>query len=87
MTKILCDMTGCKYNNSCCLSPAENSYCTKDEVHFTMNEEMYQLECAAFEENVEKEVECQNCQIKKYGGIKLPKKISFEKKESNNLDF
>ena len=44
MTRILCDMTGCKHNNSCCLSTAEKSYCTKEEVHFTVDEAMCQLE-------------------------------------------
>ena len=65
MTRILCDMTGCKHNNSCCLSTAEKSYCTKEEVHFTVDEAMCQLECSNFEESMEKEVECRNCQIQK----------------------
>lgn len=85
MTKILCDMTGCKYNNSCCLSSAENSYCTKEDIHISVNQEIYQLECLMFEEDMEKEVECQSCQIKKYGGIKLPKKIFFENKDSSEF--
>lgn len=87
MTKIICDMTGCKYNNSCCLSSADKSYCTKDKVHFTINQEICQIECAMFEEDMEKEVECKDCQIKKYGGIKLLKKVFFDEADINNLKF
>lgn len=87
MTKIICDMTGCKYNNSCCLSSATNSYCTKDQVHFTIDQEICQIECKMFEEDMNKEVECKDCQIIKYGGIKLPKKISFESTDLDNFDF
>lgn len=87
MTKILCDMTGCKYNNGCCLSSAEDTYCTREDVHFTINQEVYQLECAMFKEDMDREIECQTCQIKKYGGIKLQKKISFENKDHDDLNF
>lgn len=88
MTKILCDMTGCKYNDSCCLSSAQNNYyCTKDEVHFSVNEESCQIECMQFTEAMDKEVECTSCQIKKYGGIRLPKKIHFEQKDVDKFTF
>lgn len=87
MTKILCDMTGCKHNNSCCLSSAKDSYCTKENIHFTVDEAMCQLECANFEETMEKEVECRDCQIHKYGGIKLHRKIDFECQPSDKFNF
>ena len=87
MTRILCDMTGCKHNGSCCLSTANKSYCTKEEVHFTVDEAMCQLECSNFEESMEKEVECRNCQIQKYGGIKLQRKINFEHQPIDKFSF
>lgn len=87
MTKVLCDITGCKYNDSCCLSSAKESYCTKDKVHFKVDQEISQLECAMFEEAMDKEVECNSCQIKKYGGIRLPRKISFERRDSDEFTF
>ena len=44
MTKIICDLTGCKYNSSCCTSPAENKecYCTKDSIKLEIYDEMQQ---------------------------------------------
>lgn len=87
MTKILCDMTGCKYNDSCCLSPFGETYCTKDKVQFSVNQESCQLECRQFTEEMDKEVECTSCQIQKYGGIRLPKKINFEQKDIDKFTF
>lgn len=86
MTKILCEMTGCKYNDSCCLSSIKDGYCTKEAVSFRVDQEMCQLECAMFEEELDsKEVECQSCQIQKYGGIKLPTRINFEYSSSDKF--
>lgn len=88
MTKILCEMTGCKHNDSCCLSSAKNGYCTKEQISFRVDQEMCQLECAMFEEDFDtKEVECQACQIQKYGGIRLPKRISFEHSSTEDFKF
>ena len=88
MTKVLCEMTGCKYNNSCCLSSAKNGYCTKEAISFRVDQEMCQLECEMFEEDLgTKEVECQACQIQKYGGIRLPRKLNFEQQSIENFKF
>lgn len=80
MTRINCELTGCKYNSSCCTSPAEGkkSYCTKAEIDLIVDPDIYQLDCSMFEEDNEKAIECRECQIDKYGGIKLMKEIKFE---------
>lgn len=79
MTTIICDMTGCKYNSSCCLAPKDDSLCicTKENITLKIDEEISQLDCAMFEENDSKEIECTSCQVDKYGGIKLPQIIKF----------
>lgn len=73
MTKVTCQMTNCKYNSSCCSSPHDSvdTYCKKEDISLIIDEELCQLECACFEEVYDKEVECNKCQILKYGGIKL----------------
>lgn len=81
MTEIKCDMTGCKHNSSCCSSPNPNSdtFCTKNKVHFFIDEEVLQLECDGFEEDLNKPIECNKCQMIKYGGIKIKREtIKFE---------
>lgn len=80
MTRVKCVMTDCKYNSSCCSSPHKSieTICTKDHVNLIIEEEMNQLECADFEEVYEKPVECNKCQMLKYGGIKLKEKIQFD---------
>lgn len=83
MTKVLCDLTGCKYNSSCCSSPAGSGhYCNKEEINLIIDSEICTLDCDNFEEDLTKEIECKNCQIEKYGGIKLSPTISFEIKNS-----
>lgn len=84
MTKVYCDLTACKYNNSCCvISHNDNEcYCTKDIILLKIDEELNTQECDMFEINNDKEIECNKCQLKKYGGIKVPKKISFEIEEN-----
>lgn len=81
MTKIKCDMTGCKYNSSCCLSPCNGAeaICTKEDISLCIDQELQQLDCACYEDNFDKQVECNKCQINKYGGIKINKdNITFE---------
>lgn len=81
MTKVKCDMTDCKYNSSCCSSPCNSaeSFCTKESIALVIDEEMNQLECSCFEPTFDKLIECNKCQMQKYGGIKLNKeKIQFE---------
>lgn len=81
MTKVKCDMTDCKYNSSCCSSPCNSaeSFCTKESIALVIDEEMNQLECDSFEPTFDKPIECNKCQMQKYGGIKLNKeKIQFE---------
>ena len=75
MSEVLCDMTSCKYNSSCCQSPHESikTYCTNKKINLIISEEIQCLECAQYEANYDKEIECKMCQIKKYGGIKLQK--------------
>lgn len=89
MTKILCDLTGCKYNSSCCTSPAggKECYCTKDSIKLEIDSEMCQLDCAMFEEAMDKEIECRHCQIQKYGGIRLAKDFKFEEYNSTEYKF
>lgn len=91
MTKILCDITGCKYNNSCCSSPSEDKndkcYCTKELVQFKVDDSMCSMTCEDFEENIEKDIECSDCQINKYGGIKLHPYIEFEEYDIKNYKF
>lgn len=80
MTKVICDLTGCKFNSSCCTSPVEGKdcYCTKDSIKLEIDSEICQLDCSMFKEGTKKEIECRQCQIKKYGGIKIPREINFE---------
>lgn len=81
MTEIKCDMTGCKHNSSCCSSPNSkaDTFCTKDKVYFYIDEEVCQLECSGFEEDHDKAIECNKCQMIKYGGIKIKREnIKFE---------
>lgn len=81
MTKVKCVMTDCKYNSSCCSSPHESSdtFCTKTSIELIIEEEMNQLECNNFTPTYDKPVECNKCQMLKYGGIKLNKeKIQFD---------
>lgn len=89
MTKVICELTGCKYNNSCCTSPSENKecYCTKESINLEVDLEMSQLDCSSFEEGIDKPVECHDCQIEKYGGIKLPKKMTFEETDIKDIKF
>lgn len=89
MTKIICDLTGCKYNSSCCTSPASNKecYCTKESIKLKVDEEMCQLDCSMFEEDMSKDIECRHCQIRKYGGIKLVKDIKFEENHPSEYKF
>lgn len=89
MTKVICDLTGCKYNSSCCTSPAEDKecYCTKDSVKLEIDPEMCQLDCSMFEESTDKDVECRHCQIEKYGGIRLSKEVKFEDCTSTDFKF
>ena len=79
MSKIICDMTGCRYNSSCCTSPSDRveCTCTLDSVYLQVDDEFH---CSNFEEDYDKEVECTRCQIAKYGGIKLNSHL-------NELDF
>lgn len=84
MTKVLCDLTGCKHNSSCCTCPSGSGhYCTKEEINLIIDPEICQMDCNNFEEDYEKEVECRNCQIDKYGGIKLATHLDFEIKKGN----
>lgn len=80
MSEVLCDMTSCKFNSSCCQSPCNDvkAYCTKEKISLIISEEMQCLECAQYEANFTKEVECKACQLKKYGSIKL---------QRDNYDF
>lgn len=81
MTVIKCDMTDCKHNTSCCSSPhgKVETICTASNVHFFIDEEASQLECSCFEENFDKPVECNMCQMLKYGGIKINRNyVKFE---------
>ena len=89
MTKVICELTGCKYNSSCCTSPADNKeyYCTKELIKLSVDEEICQLDCSMFEEDTEKEIECKSCQIKKYGGIRIPKDVKFEVTEVDSFKF
>ena len=89
MTKILCDITGCKYNSSCCTSPDENKecYCTKESIKLHMDDEMCQLDCAMFEESTDKAIECRHCQIRKYGGIRLIREKKFEECSPSEYKF
>lgn len=89
MTKVICDLTGCKYNSSCCTSPAEGKeyYCTKESISLEIDPEMCQLDCSSFEESTDKEIECRHCQIEKYGGIRLTKEMKFEKCDSTEFKF
>ena len=79
MTKVICELTGCKFNSSCCTSPADGKECYYSEI--------CQLDCSMFEEGTEKEVECRHCQIEKYGGIRLPREISFENCECQDFKY
>lgn len=89
MTKVFCDMTSCKYNNSCCASPSEtqekNCYCTKDFIKIAVDVELSSIDCSHFEEDYDKEIECRNCQIDKHGAIRIYNNIQFE--ECNIKDF
>lgn len=89
MTKVICELTGCKHNSSCCTSPAEGKecYCTKESVKLEIDSEICQLDCVMFEEGTDKEIECRHCQIDKYGGIKIPKDISFEDCSSKDFKY
>lgn len=81
MTKVICQMTDCKYNSSCCSSPHESvkTYCTKENISLVIDEDLCQLECKEFQYGEDtKKVECEKCQILKYGGIKINKPISFD---------
>ena len=80
MTKIKCDLTGCKYNSSCCSSPHANAdtFCTKEEIYLAVDEEMQLFDCKNFEEDYDKAVECNRCQMLKYGGIKMNTFMNFE---------
>ena len=59
MSEVLCDMTSCKYNSSCCQSPHESikTYCTNKKINLIISEEMQCLECAQYEANYDKEIE------------------------------
>lgn len=87
MTKVICELTGCKYNSSCCTSPSDSKkcYCTKEEIKLDVDPEIYQLDCSMFKEDLDKLIECRECQIDKYGGIRLMKEVKFE--ASNIEDF
>ena len=89
MTKVICELTGCKFNSSCCTSPADGKecYCTKDAIKLEIDSEICQLDCSMFEEGTEKEVECRHKKKKKYGGIKLPREISFENCECQDFKY
>ena len=89
MTKVICELTGCKFNSSCCTSPADikECYCTKNIIKLEIDSEICQLDCSMFEEGVEKEVECRYCQIEKYGGIKLPRELNFDNCDYKDLKY
>lgn len=91
MTKVFCDITSCKYNNSCCSSPSDKKekecYCTREYIKFSVDDAMCSTECKHFEEDTEKEIECRHCQIDKYGGIKLRKPIEFEECDIEEFKF
>ena len=89
MTKVECDLTGCKYNSSCCTSPSDNkkSYCTKEYIQLEMDHDICQLDCSMFEPDVEKDIECRHCQIQKYGGIKLMKALNFDECDFTEFKF
>lgn len=81
MTKVRCDLTGCKFNSSCCTSPHKDmeTICTKETISLYIDEDIHQLDCKEFTEDFEKPIECNRCQLKKHGGIKLnTEKISFK---------
>lgn len=80
MTKVKCDLTGCKYNSSCCSSPHDSveTYCTKNDIKLVVDEIYCSMDCNEYIDEYTKEVECKSCQIKKYGGIKFRNKINFK---------
>lgn len=80
MTKVKCDLTGCKYNSSCCSSPHDSvdTYCTKESITLVVDEDFCSMDCKEYEDEYCKEVECKTCQMKKYGGIKFPSKFNFK---------
>lgn len=85
MTKIKCDLTGCKYNNSCCSSPCDSAdnTCSLDCIELVITEDN-EFTCKNLEEDYDKEVECITCQVNKYGGIKLNSyldEINFQEHE------
>lgn len=65
LTKIKCDFTSCKYNESCCTSPrgenAEYTYCTKEEVHFQIKGA--NCRCDSFRFDYSKDIQCPDCQM------------------------
>ena len=76
---IKCNVTECEYNNSCCVSPhnsdTQQFYCKKQDITI-MNGE-----CTSYELSADKKIMCYKCQIKKNKHIKMPRKLTFEKKD------
>lgn len=88
MPKVICDITSCKYNSSCCCCPdeTERCECTKDSIKIEFNEN-HGVDCSSYEESTKKETECKKCQIKKYGSIKIDKPIEFTIIDPNDAQF
>jgi hypothetical protein len=74
-TELECDLTGCKYNSACCTNPSdETTYCTLKRTGLILDPDTGVIDCKNYKYDYKKPYECPNCQIKKYGEVRMSAK-------------
>ena len=85
-TKVNCALTGCKFNSACCANPSnKNTYCTLNIIDLVIDEENGLFDCSQYEYDYNKDYECVQCQLEKYGEIEFTPKPVIE--EIDEPDF
>lgn len=77
-TRVNCSLTGCVFNSACCVNPVDvNTYCTLKQIDLIIDEETGVIDCAQYQYDYEKQYECLDCQLEKYGEIELSADVEF----------
>lgn len=82
-TKVVCEITGCVHNSSCCMDPNRLedtfTYCKADSITIGIDEDTdYGLQCSKYKWDNNKKFECDDCQISKYGALSINEDKLFE---------
>ena len=86
-TRVNCSLTDCKFNSSCCLNPVNGeTYCTLKEINLKFDEEIGIINCDQYAYDHEKNYECMDCQLEKYGELEFDSGTEFDFIQVDNIE-